>query len=43
MFQPIKRVVMGVAALAVLALGGSAIAGAATSTGAGAPVRSPTT
>ncbi len=31
-FQPIKKVVAGVAALAALALGGSAIAGAATST-----------
>ncbi len=31
MFQPIKKVVVGVAALAALALGGSAIAGAATS------------
>jgi hypothetical protein len=32
MFQPIKKAVIGVAALAALALGGSAIAGAATST-----------
>ena len=32
MFHPIKKVVVGVAALAALALGGSAIAGAATST-----------
>ena len=32
MFHPIKKVVVGIAALAALALGGSALAGAATST-----------
>ena len=32
MFHPIKKVLVGVAALAALALGGSALAGAATST-----------